>query len=110
MKKRQALTRALVSFIMVDFIKTPRQPSLKITDNLKLSIIGIILLVVFTFLGYYFAFTNNDIMMMFWGIFIGFFFASWFAYASEIIKEKYQFLNKLTQIEKNVDDLLKKAL
>jgi len=104
MKKRQALTRALVSVIMVDFIKNPRPPSLKITDNVKLSIVGIFLLIIFTFWGYYFALNKNDIMMMFWGIFIGFFFASWFAYASEIIKEKYQFLNKLRQIEKNVED------
>jgi hypothetical protein len=104
MKKRQALTRALVSVIMVDFIKNPRPPSLKITDNVKLSIAGIFLLVVFTFWGYYFALNKNDIRIMFWGILIGFFFATWFAHASEIIKERYQFLNKLRQIEKNMEN------
>ncbi len=72
---------------MFDFIKTPRPPSFKITDNVKLSVIGILLLIVFTFFGYYFALYYSDFMMMFWGIFIGFFFASWFVYASEIIKE-----------------------
>lgn len=101
MKKRQALSRALVDVIMVDFVKNPRPPPLKITDNIKLSVSGIILLVLFTLWGYYNAFTNNDIMMMFWGVFIGVFFAYWFTRASEIIKEKYQFLSKLRQIEKS---------
>lgn len=100
LKKRQALSRALVDVIMIDFIKNPRPPLLKITDNIKLSASGIILLMLFTLWGYYYAFTNNDIMMMLWGVFIGVFFAFWFTRASEIINEKYQFLSKLRQMEK----------
>lgn len=102
MNKRQALTRALFGIIVLDLIKITIPPKPRAADEFKLYVFGISLFLIISFGGLYIAFKTKDPTILFGGLIIGTFLAYWFSYASEIIKDTYQFLNKLKQIEKIV--------
>ena len=102
MNKRQALTRALFGIIVFDFIKITRPTRLRATDEVILFVIGISLFLIISFGGLYITYKINDPMIMLRGFVIGSFCVYWFTYASEIIEEKYNFLNEFKQIEKTV--------
>ena len=99
MNKRQALTRALFGIIVLDLIKISMPPRPRAADEFKLYVFGISLFLIISFGGLYIAFKIKQPTITFLGIIIGIFFAYWFTYASEIIKDKYQFLNEIKQIE-----------
>lgn len=99
MNKRQALTRALFGIIVLDFIKISMPPKQRASDEFKLYIIGLSLSITILIGGLYIASKIKQPTIIFWGIIIGIFFAYWFTYASEIIKDKYQSLNDIKQIE-----------
>jgi len=78
-------------------IKIPSRP--RAADEFKLYVIGISLSMIISVGGFYIASKIKQPTITFCGIIIGIFFAYWFTYASEIIKDKYQFLNEIKQIE-----------